>query len=277
MCEYHQCIIRLRDTNPSPGALRNRCYQTVVRSPIEAPIYCVSLRLSLRQTLSKDCLSVHRRGIAIYSGDRTTTSSEASRHWSATADMCVANLNVSTQPCAHRWYELRRACTSTNNLANCPERLQLEGWESRNTACPWCDSTPDNTLCDTTHRLFGSTPSATSPTLSEMVQTRSRGSSLSALEPLSRISSMTSVESESDRAQRDRGMNERLDIYLRSLPHEVLPSAAKNYPTYSQSSSGSSSAAEESAVSEFPLIRRTSSGLSRRWKKSVRLSRDMFR
>lgn len=67
-------------------------------------------------------------------------------------------------------------------------------------------------------------------------------------------------------------MNERLNIYLSAHPHEVLPSAAKNYPTYSQS------ATEEAAAFESPGLRvRTNSGLGKGWKKSIKLSRDLFR
>lgn len=35
-----------------------------------------------------------------------------------------------------------------------------------------------------------------------------------------------------ERSQRNRDMNDRLMLYLSSDPHEVLPSARKNYPTY---------------------------------------------
>jgi hypothetical protein len=191
--------------------------------------------------------------------------------------MCVAGLHVSTQ-CAHRWYELRKACQPTNNLANCTEKLQLEGWENRGVICPWCDET-ETTPNDSTHRLFGSTssasPSIPSPTSPDAPHTRSRRSgSEGTLDSLSRVSSINSVEN--DRGQKHRDMNERLEIYLRLQPHEVLPSAKKNYPTYSQVSSTASSA-DDSASSEFPLIRRSSSGLSKHWKKSVRLSRGIFR
>lgn len=211
--------------------------------------------------------------------------------------MCVAGLNVSTQPCAHRWYVLHRSCADSTNLSNCSARLQLEGWEIRNATCPWCES--DTTLHGSTHRLFGNNNTAASnstiltpiPSASEAARTRShRSGSDGTLESLSRVSSLSSVMSTSPvehserltRSQiRDRGMNERLDLYLSLHPHEVLPSARKNYPTYSNCSSAAntapSSSAEDSAAVEFPLMRRTSSGLSKKWRKSVRLSRDFFR
>ncbi|RMY36804.1 hypothetical protein D0866_03688 [Hortaea werneckii] len=36
---------------------------------------------------------------------------------------------------------------------------------------------------------------------------------------------------ESERGQKHRDMNERLSLYLTMSPHEVLPSAKKNYPS----------------------------------------------
>ena len=187
--------------------------------------------------------------------------------------MCVAGLKVSTQPCAHRWYELVRNCHPANNLANCPEKLQLKGWEARTDICPWCDNDTLNAVHESTHRLFGSTSSASStassPTSFDLGQTRSsRSNSDGTMTPISRVSSTTSVES--DRVQRDRSMNERLELYLRSHPHEVLPSAKKNYPTYSSSSS------DEISPLEAPLLRRTSSGLSKKWKQSWRMSKGVF-
>jgi len=249
---------------------------------------CVSLRRPTRNRLTIACLYVYCRPTTFpesatteaqvkYTSDQIVCSTpEPSTTSTPTIDMCVASLNVSTQPCAHRWYDLRRACTSSNNLANCPERLQLEGWEIRNPTCPWCGDESEISIHESTHRLFGSTsPMASSPTLSEMGNTRSRRSGSNAtMESLSRVSSIASVEGDS--TQRGRDMNERLDIYLRSLPHEVLPSAAKNYPTYSQSSSASTSA-DETTLAEFQMIRRTSSGLSRGWKKSLRFSIGMLR
>ena len=182
--------------------------------------------------------------------------------------MCVAGLNVSTQSCAHRWYELVRACHPANNLANCPEKLKLEGWENRNASCPWCDSN-ESKVPESTHRLFGNTSSASStsssPSSAELNFGRPRRSDSNAtMSPLSRHSSTSSMES--DRGQRHRDMNERLNLYLLSHPHEILPSAAKNYPTYPQSPSNAS-------VPPRPgPIRRTSSGLSRGWRQSMRMS-----
>lgn len=107
--------------------------------------------------------------------------------------------------------------------------------------CPFCDGAEHH---NTTHRLFGSTSSASSiassPTISEMGMTPLsppgyRRGSLGTIDeglmsPLSRTSSQASLEY--DRSQRARDMNDRIYVYLASEPHDLLPSARKNYPTY---------------------------------------------
>lgn len=190
-------------------------------------------------------------------------------------DMCVANLSVSTQPCSHRWYELVRSCSDERNLANCPDRLKLEGWESRKEVCPWCDRDTQQMLTDSTHRLFGSTssafstPSATvsspiSPLLGATRQQRSgSGGTLSSLH---RANSNSSAES--DRIQAHRERNDRFHLYLNMAPHEVLPSASKYYPT--------SPREESPATSDCASIMSRSGRLSKHWRKSVRWSRSMF-
>ena len=187
--------------------------------------------------------------------------------------MCVAGLNVTTQPCSHRWYELRRPCDPANNLANCPEKLRLEGWETRNDNCPWCDGN-ETSLPQSSYRLFGTASSASStvspPVSTELGLTRPRRSdSYGTISSLSRHSSTTSMESE--RGQRHREMNERLNLYLQLHPHEVLPSARKNYPTCPQMQSPSE---DTTTYDTFSL--RSVNGLGKRWKQSVRLSRAMF-
>lgn len=52
--------------------------------------------------------------------------------------MCVVELNVSLLPCRHRWYNLLRPCSPTTNLSNCPNRLRIEGWETKCDFCPHC-------------------------------------------------------------------------------------------------------------------------------------------
>ena len=198
--------------------------------------------------------------------------------------MCIVGLNVATQPCAHRWYQLVRPCQPTNNLSNCQEKVRLEGWEIRNEVCPWCDVS-DIVPNDSTHRLFGSTSSinstASSPTSPELGMSRPRRSvsygsvnSLNSLSnSLSRHSSINSVES--DRGQKHREMNERLHLYLNALPHQVLPSARKNYPTYPQGLITTST--EETISEDTRSLRSVNNTLGKQWKKSVRLSKSMFK
>lgn len=66
--------------------------------------------------------------------------------------MCVAELNVSLQPCRHRWYHLLRPCSPTTNLSNCPNKLGIEGWETKCDFCPYCSSW---NLSTTDFRLVG--------------------------------------------------------------------------------------------------------------------------
>ncbi|TKA75792.1 hypothetical protein B0A55_06403 [Friedmanniomyces simplex] len=190
--------------------------------------------------------------------------------------MCVAGLNVSTQACNHRWYELRRACHPANHLNNCPEKLRLEGWETRNEHCPWCDA-GEKALHVSTHRLFGSTstttttsPASSSPASPELSGlTRSRSGSAGTLSSLSRHSSSASMESE--RGQRHRDMNDRLHAYLTNHPHDLLPSARKNYPSMP------SSPVEESPTSDVSSIISAGGAIGKGWAKSVRFSMAMFK
>ncbi|KAK4553588.1 hypothetical protein LTR86_009384 [Recurvomyces mirabilis] len=186
--------------------------------------------------------------------------------------MCVAGLNVSTQPCNHRWVELQQQCEPTKNLANCPEKLRIAGWETRNEHCPWCNDNETSTS-SSTHRLFGSSQAGSSPSspmASDFLATRhGRSGSLSTLSSLSRHSSSASTGS--DRGQRHREMNERLHLYLTLHPHETLPSARKNYPTYV------SSPVDETSTSDGYGSRSSSSALSKGLMKSVRFSKNMFK
>lgn len=184
--------------------------------------------------------------------------------------MCVAGLNVSTQPCAHRWYRLVRACSTDRNLANCPDKLRLEGWENRSSSCPWCDQDTESNICQTTHRLFGNAPSApSSPEIAPGMLARSNRSgsvgTLSTLSSLSRHGSFASIEDE--RGVRQKELNDRFHLYLTSLPHDVLPSAKKNYPTSPRDETTDSDGASIMSVG----------GIFRGWKKSVRLSKGIFK
>jgi len=191
--------------------------------------------------------------------------------------MCVAGLNVSTQPCRHRWYELIRSCSDEHNLANCPSKLQLEGWETRKEVCPWCDSSGDyeDLIPSTTHRLFGSTSSASGSTSSSPVISAMGKPQLKRCDTDSTLSSLTRTGSfstnGSERGQRHREMNDRFNLYLTTLPHEVLPSAKKNYPGYVAPTSCARPMSSDSAS-----IRGSRKLFGAGWRKSVRFGRSMF-
>ena len=191
--------------------------------------------------------------------------------------MCVAGLNVSTQPCRHRWYELIRSCSDEHNLANCPSKLQLEGWETRKEDCPWCDSSGDyeDFVPSTTHRLFGSTSSASGSTLSSPITSAMGKAQLKRCDTDSTLSSLTRTGSfatnGSERGQKHREMNDRFNLYLTALPHEVLPSAKKNYPGYVAPTSCARPMSSDSLS-----IRGSRKLFGAGWRKSVRFGRSMF-
>lgn len=185
--------------------------------------------------------------------------------------MCVADLNVSTQPCGHRWLRLVRPCHPKSNLANCKQKLKLEGWEQRKATCPWCNhSVGGSELHQSTHRILGgrtasasnvSTPSSVFP---EASRRRSRSSSQGTLSSLSETTSNASDGNDRRREHRDR--NDRLMLYLSRDPHEVLPSALKNYP---------SSPTEEVTDSSGGLP--GTKAVSRGWRKGLKLGRGIFK
>ena len=187
--------------------------------------------------------------------------------------MCVAGLNVASQPCACRWYGLIRSCSPGMTLANCSERLRLEGWEMRIDTCPWCNDCTED-VHPSTHRLLSSTSftnatvsPASSPERSAVRMHRSgSGSTLSSL---SRNSSSASVQSE--RGQRHREMTDRFNMYLTMSPHEILPSARKNYPT------NGTFRVDEAAKPNTGSIVRANSGMGKSWRKRMKLSTAMFK
>ncbi|QIW95085.1 hypothetical protein AMS68_000603 [Peltaster fructicola] len=185
--------------------------------------------------------------------------------------MCVAGLNVSTQTCAHRWYQLVRPCNTERNLANCTDKLRLEGWENRSNTCPWCDNADE--IADTTHRLLGSfstsssTPPA-SPELPGMLSRANRSGSVGTLSTLSSLSRHGSTSSgESERGLRQREQNDRFNLYLTSPPHDILPSARRNYPT---------SPRDETTDSDGASIV-SAGGMLKGWKKSMKFGKGMFK
>ena len=194
--------------------------------------------------------------------------------------MCIAGLNVN-QTCSHRWYELLRPCDPENNLQNCPEKLRLEGWERQREDCPFCDGTGHH---HSTHRLFGSTSSASSVTSSPIIagmtfndkhSRRGSGATLTGtMSPLSRETSNSSIECE--RAIRARDMNDRIHLYLSSDPHEILPSATKNYPTYAAAIAKAENAACDKRARRHNSIATVSRGWQRVSKRFT-INSDLFK
>lgn len=190
--------------------------------------------------------------------------------------MCVAGLNVSTQACEHRWYQLVRPCDTGMDLARCQGKLRLEGWETRGEGCPWCDGS-SAAISQSTHRLIGSaacgSPTVSSPTspilhgFSAFPSRQHRSGSGSTLSSLSRRNSSSS--SDSERGQKHREMNQRLHLYLTTSPFEVLPSAQKYY------SSDATMSPLESPDSDVSSINPGRGGRS--WMKSVKISKSLFR
>ena len=188
--------------------------------------------------------------------------------------MCVANLNVSLQPCSHRWYTLVRSCSSSSNLANCPEKIKLEGWEQRREHCPWC-AAEDSTSTDihhSTHRLFGSMSRQRSSSISGSSgpgDQRSRTSSVSngSTSP-TRSSSFGSDSGNVDveRGERARMMNRRLETYMLMNPGNLRGKAEEKERT-----------SDDDTVAETTSLARSGSGLGRRWKKSMKISRSIFK
>ena len=167
------------------------------------------------------------------------------------------------------------------NLANCPEKLRLEGWETRAPTCPWCDDGSAERIHASTHRLCGSFSSAasstgssssSSPTSPELGATRAHrsGSGASTLSSLPRYG--TSASAESERGQRSRDMNDRLHLYLTTSHQDVLPSARKNAPSYTCAPAP----LDDSPTSDGASVRSAGVRFGNPWKKSVKFSRGFF-
>lgn len=134
--------------------------------------------------------------------------------------MCIAELNVSLLPCRHRWYHLSRSCSPSANLANCPGKLGLAGWEIKCDFCPYCAGW---NLSNSEYRLVGNdrapavgglsrTPSLTLTTSRREIR---RGS-------LSRSDSNTSITMMAQ--EKNRAMNARVDAYFRVPTETPIPS-----------------------------------------------------
>lgn len=185
--------------------------------------------------------------------------------------MCVANLNVALQPCSHRWYKLVRSCSPSSNLANCPQKLKLEGWETRNEHCPFCaaDAARSRTIDDTTHKLFGnmSRQGSYSSAMASVPRERSRANSTST-STTSRSSSRGSENgADLDRGEEARIMNRRLETYLSAHPSKMFSNRGEEKERLSD---------EDIAPKTVPLSR-SSSALGKGFKRSIKISRSMFR
>lgn len=201
--------------------------------------------------------------------------------------MCVANLNVSTQPCSHRWYTLVKPCTSTTNLSNCPSKLALEGWETRLESCPWCDDSASDSgiLDDSTHRLFGGSVSRSRsgslgtsgigamPIAAE--RHRRQSSATNSTTSLARSNSGRDEDVEAEelgRGEKARMMNWRLDVYLTGNAERK-----QSIVQETESIAPESPAPEQNSLGRSGSIRRSGSLLGRKMKKGMRLSKTIFK
>lgn len=203
--------------------------------------------------------------------------------------MCVANLNVSTQPCNHRWYTLIRPCSSQTNLANCPEKLKLQGWETRRESCPWCgvDDSEAAVLDESTHRLFGGSGSRSrsgslgttvSPLPSADWKHRRQSSATNSTTSLSRSNSSRGFSQQDDeedvhelgRGEKARMMNWRLDVYLMGNPD-------RKRQLQEDESFAPEAPAPESQLRRSSSIRRSGSVLGKKMKKGMRLGKTIFK
>ena len=183
--------------------------------------------------------------------------------------MCVANLNVALQPCSHRWYTLVRPCEPHINLSNCPQKIRLEGWETRNQNCPWCGSNGD--LDDANHKLFGGSISrsrACSDAVSASpVRDRRTSGATSSSSSLSRSSSRSGDEDfdDLDAGAKARMMNYRINCYMFRNPER------EEWMKKDE---------EISTVPDEPepvIVSRRGSKLGNKWRRSVQLGRGMFK
>ncbi|KAF2760991.1 hypothetical protein EJ05DRAFT_248854 [Pseudovirgaria hyperparasitica] len=135
--------------------------------------------------------------------------------------MCIAELNVASRDCQHRWYHLVRSCSDSTNLDNCTRKLGLEGWEIRCDFCPWCDGWNTD---DGSYRIIGGgrTPS----TASSHHLSRKPSTSLSSTRRESRSGSLSRTGSNNSitvmsHSVKNRAINARIDSYLNNRPERM--------------------------------------------------------
>ncbi|KAF2016140.1 hypothetical protein BU24DRAFT_409287 [Aaosphaeria arxii CBS 175.79] len=198
--------------------------------------------------------------------------------------MCIAELNVSLMPCRHRWYHLSRSCSPSSNLANCPKKLGLSGWEIKCDFCPFCSGW---NLSTTEYRLVGNDRApavgglARTPSLTLSTHRReSRRGSLSRTDSSSSITMMAQ--------EKNRAMNARVDAYFRVPPPETssVPAPLREVEEENDATIGSGPSDTSSEPSEGQESLRhsstssteKSSGLFKKMRrKSKRLSLSLFK
>jgi hypothetical protein len=167
--------------------------------------------------------------------------------------MCIADLNVSTLPCQHRWYHLIRSCSPSSNLHTCPGRLAIEGWEIKCDFCPYCAGwdVADNG----SYKMIGTdrSPSVGGISRSNSVSTamgvgsvngglsmfgtpyvplsaarrESRAAAGSRRSSLARTDSSGSVSLMArEYSEKNRATNARIDAYVASRPNQFLASSS---------------------------------------------------
>ncbi|CAI6340602.1 unnamed protein product [Periconia digitata] len=135
--------------------------------------------------------------------------------------MCIAELNVSLQPCRHRWYHLSRSCTPSTNLSNCPTKLGISGWEIKCDFCPYCSGW---NLSNSEYRLVGNDRAPSSGGLSRSpsltLNTTRRELRRGSLTRTDSSSSITMIQAQ----EKNRALNARVSEYFR------VPVAAEPTP-----------------------------------------------
>ncbi|KAK8253726.1 hypothetical protein IWZ00DRAFT_542803 [Phyllosticta capitalensis] len=207
--------------------------------------------------------------------------------------MCVAELNVSLQPCRHRWYHLLRPCSPNANLSNCKNKLGLEGWETKCDFCPYCSSW---NLSSTKYRLVGNDRSPSvgglsrSPSISYSSTTTltsarrdSRRASLARTDSSSSIA-MPSLSVLEKTGERNRAISARLDAYLGKHPdRKGSKSGGETSDEDDQSSTQPPSPVEGDVMARVDAqvtsgaLKRKDSILKKGWRGSKRLSRTIFK
>ncbi|KAI9660953.1 MAG: hypothetical protein M1821_009280 [Bathelium mastoideum] len=194
--------------------------------------------------------------------------------------MCLAELSVSTLDCRHRWYRLVRSCSSSTNLENCSDKLQIEGWESKVGSCPWCDqeALPE----PQEYRLVGSDRSPSIGGLSRASSTTNMDPTVisSLLESrrgsLARTDSSTSLTEAA--GERNRAQNMRIQWYLTSRLDAIAQEEPKNRPSNSRRSSAMTLPLSATPTDGSSSIAYEAGGvLGKGWKKGKKIGRGLFR